>query len=58
MVKRISRAVGHSQLGEIYREVREQEDTNAFALIDIAIRLENLDFPRGAFEGIGGALWS
>jgi hypothetical protein len=45
MVKRISRAVGHSQLGEIYREVREQEDTNAFALIDIAIRLENLGFP-------------
>lgn len=45
MVKRISRAVGHSQLGEIYKEVREQEDTNAFALIDIAIRLENLGFP-------------
>lgn len=45
MVKRISRAVGHSQLGEIYREVREQDDTNAFALIDIAIRLENLGFP-------------
>lgn len=45
MVKRISRAVGHSQLGEIYREVRQENDTNAFALIDIAIRLENLGFP-------------
>lgn len=45
MIKRISRAVGHSQLGEIYREVREQDNTNAFALIDIAIHLENLDFP-------------
>ena len=45
MIKRISRAVGHSQLGEIYKEVREKDDTNAFALIDIAIRLENLGFP-------------
>ena len=45
MVKRISQAVGHSQLGEIYREVREQDESNATALVDIAIRLENLGFP-------------
>lgn len=45
MVKRIAQAVGHSQLAEIYREVREQDESNATALIDIAIRLENLGFP-------------
>lgn len=45
MIKRISQAVGHSQLGEIYREVREQDESNATALVDIAIRLENLGFP-------------
>jgi len=45
MVKRISQAVGHSQLGEIYREVREKNESNATMLIDIAIRLENLGFP-------------
>ncbi|MEO7933106.1 MAG: metallophosphoesterase [Chthoniobacterales bacterium] len=45
MIKRIAQAVGHSQLGEIYREVREQDESNATALIDIAIHLENLGFP-------------
>src|SRR5205823_8092436 len=39
IVKRISQAVGHSQLGETYREVREGLDWNSVALIDISIQL-------------------
>lgn len=45
MVKRIAQAVGHSELAETYREVREQDQSNATDLIDIAIQLENLGFP-------------
>jgi hypothetical protein len=45
MIKRISQAVGHSQLNDIYREVREKDNSNSTALIDIAIRLENMGFP-------------
>lgn len=45
MVKRISQAVGHSQLGDTYTDVRQSHDTNATALIDISIHLDNLGFP-------------
>ncbi len=45
MVKRISQAVGHSQLGETYSDLKEETDSNALALIDISIRLDNLGFP-------------
>lgn len=45
MVKRISQAVGHSQLGDTYKDVRQSHDTNATALIDISIQLDNLGFP-------------
>ena len=45
MIKRISQAVGHSQLGDIYKDVRQSHDTNATALIDISIQLDNLGFP-------------
>ena len=45
VIKRISQAVGHSQLSETYRDVRAKSDTNAVALIDMSIRLDNLGFP-------------
>lgn len=45
MVKRISQAVGHSQLGETYSDLKNEKDSNASALIDISIRLDNLGFP-------------
>lgn len=38
MLKRISQAVGHSQLVETYREVKDDSCTNAAALIDCEIR--------------------
>lgn len=45
MVNRISQAVGHSQLGETYREIISESNSNAYKLIDISIRLDNLGFP-------------
>ncbi len=45
MVKRISQAVGHSQLGETYKDLKDEKDSNALALIDISIQLDNLGFP-------------
>jgi len=45
LVKRISQAVGHSQLGETYSDLRGEKDSNALALIDISIQLDNLGFP-------------
>ncbi|MEZ5433535.1 MAG: hypothetical protein R3F31_20710 [Verrucomicrobiales bacterium] len=38
-------AVGHSQLGETYSDLRGEKDSNALALIDISIQLDNLGFP-------------
>jgi len=52
MVKRISQAVGHSQLGDTYKEVRKKTDTNATALIDISIHLENLVFPEEQLKSL------
>jgi hypothetical protein len=45
MVKRISQAVGHSQLSETYRDLKDEADSNALALINISIQLDNLGFP-------------
>lgn len=45
IIKRISQSVGHSQLSETYREVRESMDTNSVALIDISVQLDNLGIP-------------
>jgi hypothetical protein len=45
MVKRISLAVGHPDLGETYERVRAQLDSDAAALIDISIQLDHLGFP-------------
>jgi 3',5'-cyclic AMP phosphodiesterase CpdA len=50
LVKRISRAVGHSQLEQTYRDVRESGDSNAVALIDISVRLDHLGFPERGLE--------
>lgn len=45
LIKRIAQAAGHSQLGEVYKEIRESKTSNAIEIVDIAIRLENLGFP-------------
>lgn len=45
ILKRISSAVGHSQLGETYLDVRKAMDTNAVALIDMSVRLDNVGVP-------------
>jgi len=45
MLKRISLAVGHPQLKETYRVVLADLGTNAAALIDMSVRLDNSDFP-------------
>lgn len=45
MVKRISHTVGHSSLGETYREVVEDMNSNAVKLIDLSIKLDTLNFP-------------
>ena len=45
MVKRISQAVGHSQLRETYKDILEEKDSNALSLIHISICLDNLGFP-------------
>ena len=50
LVKRISHAVGHSQLGETYAEVQQSMNTNAVALIDISIQLDNLGIPEHILE--------
>jgi hypothetical protein len=50
LVKRISHAVGHSQLGETYAEVRQSMDTNAVALIDVSVQLDNLGIPDEILE--------
>lgn len=52
MVKRISKAVGHSQLSAVYNEIKQEDDSNAFALIDIAIRLENMGFPESRLKDL------
>lgn len=52
MVKRISQAVGHSQLGDTYKDVRQNNDTNATALIDISIHLDNLGFPEEQLKSL------
>ncbi len=45
MVKRISHAVGHSGLGETYRDVRASINTNAVNLIDLSVKLDHISFP-------------
>jgi hypothetical protein len=50
MIKRISLAVGHPQLSETYAEVNRDMDSNASALVDIAINLEHLGFPEDQLQ--------
>ncbi len=45
MIKRVSLAVGHPQLGETYRAVLAKNPSNAIALVDVSTRLENVDVP-------------
>jgi hypothetical protein len=45
MVKRTSHSVGHSSLGETYREVLQSMNSNAVKLIDLSVKLDALDFP-------------
>ncbi|MEM7392335.1 MAG: hypothetical protein AAF492_08290, partial [Verrucomicrobiota bacterium] len=50
MIKRVSMAVGHSQLSETYKDIREDSKTNSFSLVDISIRLDNLGFPEAELK--------
>jgi hypothetical protein len=50
LIKRISLAVGHTQLGETYREVLNETPTNAVALLDISVKLDNLGFPENELQ--------
>jgi hypothetical protein len=50
LIKWTSLAVGHSQLGETYEDVNRAIDTNAGALVDISVKLDNLTFPLGDLE--------
>ena len=52
MVQRISQAVGHSQLGDTYKDVRQNNNTNATALIDISIHFENFGFPKKQLKSL------
>ena len=52
LVKRVSTAVGHSQLGETYAEVLQSMKTNAVALIDVSIQLDNLGMPEDLIEDL------
>ena len=54
MIKRISKAVGHSQLGEIYKEVLGRYGSNSASLIDVAIRLDKLGFPDEKINDLSG----
>lgn len=47
MVKRISQAVGTKDLADTYRRVLEKNPSNAYKLIDIAVKLDNVGFPTG-----------
>lgn len=47
MVKRISQAVGTKDLADTYRQVLEKNPTNAYRLIDVAVKLDNVGFPTG-----------
>ena len=52
LLKRISNAVGHSQLTETYSEVLAATNTNAVALVDISVQLDNLGLPEDRLEGL------
>ncbi len=58
LIKRISLAVGHSQLSETYREVLEKNPTTAVALIDMSVRLDNLGFPEDELQELSKRLKS
>lgn len=45
MVKRISHAVGHSELSATYTDVRQRVETNAVRLIDVSIKLDTQGIP-------------
>jgi hypothetical protein len=50
VLKRISNAVGHSQLTETYEEVRRACDTNSVSLIDVSVQLDNVGIPDDRLE--------
>jgi hypothetical protein len=52
LIKRISHAVGHSQLNETYQEVRETMDTNAVSLIHASVHLDNTGIPEDLLEDL------
>jgi hypothetical protein len=56
LIKRISQAVGHSQLGETYKEVRESMDTDAVALIDVSIAMDNVGIPEDVLQDLAARL--
>lgn len=47
MVKRIAQAVGTRDLVDTYRQVLDENPTNAYRLIDVAVKLDNVGFPTG-----------
>jgi hypothetical protein len=52
LIKRVSLAVGHTQLGETYKEVLKESPTNAVALLDISVKLDNLGFPEDELQDL------
>ena len=47
ILKRISQAVGTKDLADTYRRVLEENQTNAYQLIDLSIKLDHLGLPTG-----------
>lgn len=47
LIKKIAHAVGTKDLADTYRRVLEDHPTNAYALIDLAVKLDSVGFPTG-----------
>lgn len=46
MIKRISHAVGTKDLSDIYDRLLEDNQTNAYKLVDLSVKLDSIGFPK------------
>jgi hypothetical protein len=58
LIKRISLAVGHSELIDTFREVFDKNPTTAVSLVDMSVRLDNLGFPEDELHELSKRLKS